>query len=455
MVSITNGYKMVKELWDIVNKAKEGGENIKDIIEYFRCKINGSNNAVIDAIRFRTKKAYQFYSISAKSKGLGIPLEKDILPYWELCLHRNVLPNVNDMMRHGCDAQEAEYMLQCLIHEWMKVPEFIDWQLELSNNKILEKQSYEIGMLREKIETQSHSLYDSISKLPKELMQQQIMSDMVFPITWERVKNERKKFNPTLERTYYNVNGYYRQILPVICTNNDIPHEGSMECCMESIFSDSVQPIIITGNGGQGKTSLMLKVAVTSAEAGIRVLYMDLSGGQTITRQVANQFFEMLMDDIPTEEKLLLCIDNPFDSISAFGILSQTWPIGNDNIQLILAERFNRILDRQFIAYLQNWFDNALMISLCNKISPKYFDGFEIYYFDNKYSRLQKILSHSLTLDNPNAPIEVIVEVVDETLKRFGSNWRVSLAELIYWGKFGLAQKLKNQLNLKSLLYAH
>lgn len=398
MISITDGYKVVIKLWDVFNKAKEGGENIKDVIEYFQCKINGSNNAVIDAIHYRSKKAYQIYSISAKSKGLGIPLEKDILSYWESCLHRNMLPNIHDMMQHGCDAQEAEYMLQCLIHEWMKVPEFIDWQLELSNNKILENQSCEIGMLREKLETQSYSLHDSIAKLPKQFMQQQIMSDMVSPITRDSVENERKKFNPSLERAYYNVNGYFRQVLPVICTHNDIPHGDSLECCMKSVFSDSVQPIIITGNGGQGKTSLMLKVAVTSAEAGIQVLYMDLSGGQTITPQAANQFFEMLMDDIPKEEKLLLCIDNPFDSLSAFGILSQTWPIGNNNIQLILAERINRMVDRQFITYLQNWYDNALLISLSNKILPKYFDRFEKHNFDNKYPRLQMILSRSLTL---------------------------------------------------------
>ena len=99
----------------------------------------------------------------------------------------------------------------------------------------------------------------------------------------------------------------------------------------------SVITAIISEKGGVGKTALTTGLAATAAEAGLRVLVIDLDGRATATHELGVESPEFSVND-------LLYIDasdrNPVDprGLASDAIL-QSGPGWPDNVQLIAAER--------------------------------------------------------------------------------------------------------------------
>ena len=129
-------------------------------------------------------------------------------------------------------------------------------------------------------------------------------------------------------------------MLQVISADADVPHKEAAQAIEGLIQSGT--PVIITGNGGQGKTSLMMRAAVRNASSGHLTVWLSLSNKETITEQMADQFFDCLINLTPVGQSVLLCIDNPFEGKESFSSLQARWP-HNSKIHLLMAERENRL----------------------------------------------------------------------------------------------------------------
>ena len=111
------------------------------IFDFFRSRNQDHIQETLNAIRERSKVAYKLYCECReyRKEDLGLPLEKDILRYWESCLERNILPSVEDMVISGiASVEEARILLPCLMEQWMSVPEFSSWLHDIRSEDWIE-----------------------------------------------------------------------------------------------------------------------------------------------------------------------------------------------------------------------------------------------------------------------------------------------------------------------------
>ena len=105
-----------------------------DIYNYFKNRNNTHVDEFFKAMREKSKKAYNLYcrDCDLLNRGLGTPLEKSILGYWESCSQRNVFPSVEDMVASNiAGKEEAEVMFPYLFRSWMEVPDFVQYQHDI------------------------------------------------------------------------------------------------------------------------------------------------------------------------------------------------------------------------------------------------------------------------------------------------------------------------------------
>ena len=242
---------------------------------------------------------------------------------------------------------------------------------------------------------------------------------------------------------YYRISNRFQTMFRVISADRDVPHGGAMERLGELL--EDPAPIIIAGNGGQGKSSLMLRAAILWARRGGLAVWRRLSAGEVLTEAQAEAFVKILKDAVPEGGSLLLCIDNPFEGRASFQALQQVWPTDTP-IRLLLAERSNRlaILADPAEDSMQGWFDGARVIELGS--GARGGEQFEErnYTYDpmpEEPDRRQLILETAVeTFSAPGSlSEEEKQEIVNRALRR-RKHPSVRLAELIYRTLFALTQ---------------
>ena len=86
------------------------------------------------------------------------------------------------------------------------------------------------------------------------------------------------------ESLYYQINSNWDCMYTIVCNDKDIQDEALIELATDLL--DNGQSLIITGNGGQGKTSLMMRLAVNFAlrtnEVSIIWISMDIISSKHI-----------------------------------------------------------------------------------------------------------------------------------------------------------------------------
>lgn len=331
--------------------------SIVTIYDHFRNQDDTHIKETFTAIRNKSKEAYDFYCEyrEHRKNDIGIPLENDILGYWELCLERDVLPSVGDMVSLNiASKEEAEIMLAYLLESWMEIPDFAEWLHDILTQNKLDELSRTLISLQKNLEI--------ISGLENELKQQNIRSVATI-ISPNLIRNAKYSCTDLDVKRYYMVDNRFDTMLKVICAEKDIP---SMEINQRVIESaENCHPVIIAGNGGLGKTSIMMRVAVHWASSGGVAVWLSLSNREIITAQEADAFFSNLTASIPVGQRALICIDNPYEGKVSFLNLQKKCP-SSDKIQLIMAERANRLTlladpDQDYLLY---WFDDAKMVIL-------------------------------------------------------------------------------------------
>ena len=376
--------------------------------------------------------ARYFEDIKNRREDLGIPIKEDILGYWETCLQRRVLPSASDMVTSQiADKEEAEIIISYLMEQWMTIPDFSVWIHDILIQNHLEIVSERLSNLPQ--------IFEAASQIKARLDSQGI-DHIATMITPGYVTDARISCNDLTIKNFFTVSNNFRTMLEVISADADVPHKEAALAIEELIQSSA--SVIIAGNGGQGKTSLMMRTAVQNASSGHLTVWLSLSNKGTITEQMADQFFNCLIELTPVGQSVLLCIDNPFEGRESFASLQSRWP-HNHKIHLLMAERENRLtlLADPDQDLLLHWFENAGLIVLqgVNQTREYHLKDYKSRYFSESVERRKSILEKSTSyLVKEGAVSEADqLSVINKTLGRYGKPY-VSLVELIYRTLFEL-----------------
>ncbi len=404
------------------------------IYDHFKNKNGSHMEETMDAIREKSGMAYARYCEYQRYRqnDLGIPLEEDILGYWETCLQRNVLPSASDMEASNiASKEEAKVIIAYLMEQWMTIPDFSAWIHDILTQNQLETVSERLSVLPQ--------ILDAAFQIKAQLDSQGI-DHIATLITPGYVTDARNSCDDLTIKNFFTVDNRFHTMLQVISAGADVPHKEATQAIEELIQGDS--PIIIAGNGGQGKTSLMMHAAVQNASSGRLTVWLSLSNKEIITEQMADRFFRCLSRLTPAGQSVLLCIDNPFEGKESFSSLQARWP-HNPKIHLLMAERENRLtlLADPDQDLLLHWFDHARLVVLQgnNRNKEYYLKDYSSYSFSENPERRRSILQRSTSYLVKEGAISEAdqLSVINETLGRYGKPY-VSLVELIYRTLFEL-----------------
>lgn len=408
------------------------------ICDYLKNRENTHIEETFSAIRKKAKEAYDSYCEYCKYRedDLGVPIKEDILGYWESCLQRDVLPSAADMVSVNiASKEEANILFSYLLRAWMEIPDFTEWMHDILTQNKLEKLLGEVMSLQENIK--------SISALTKELRQQDIsnIADLISP---ERIMKAKHACTDLDRKHYYMVDTRFETMFRVISAGYDVPHKDAVQRVLE--LAEDGFPVIITGNGGFGKTSLMLRAAVQWASEGKMAVWLSLSDKEYITPQKAGAFWDCLMASVPAGQRAMVCIDNPYGDKLSFSNLREKCP-NSGKIQLIMAERANRLTlladPKQDI--LKYWFDGAQMVvlqGLKQFVSAFQLNEYGFRAFPDTPERRKKILEKCVRFFVKEGIINEKdgFGIIGEILKKY-DNPSVSTIELIYRTLFALQNK--------------
>lgn len=350
---------IIKDILDIFKGINSGigfiGSAVT-IYDYWTKKDDTYSSEMKEEMRSQAGKAYRLYCDyrEYKKESLGIPDSEKILGYWESCLKRDTLPCVSDMVSEGiAEQEEAEVMLPYLMREWMEIPDFVEWMRSLLAEGQMQELMNRVECLQRKME--------NISALA-EKMEEQGISGTAQILSSKSITDSRCSCCDKDIKYYYMVDNNFYTMLRVISADKDIPCADANKKVMELLREG--KPVIISGNGGLGKTSLMMRAAVQWVKDGNLAVWLSLSREYQMTEQGANNFLEALIS-ASKEQRILLCIDNPFEGKLSLSKLRKSWQ-DNPRIQIIMAERTNRlaVLADSNGNYLHRWFEGASVIYL-------------------------------------------------------------------------------------------
>ncbi len=404
------------------------------IFDHFRNQNKNHIDDTLNTMRKKSEAAYEQYCGFRKYRqdDLGVPNKEDILGYWETCLQRSILPGRNDMVSSNiASEEEAEIIIPYLMEQWMTVPEFSTWLHDILNQNHLEKISKKLADLPLVLEAASQI---------KEQLDIQGFCNIATLIGPGYVNDARCSCSDSTIKNFFTVDNDFHTMLQVISADEDVPHQEAAYKVMELVKNGS--PVIITGNGGQGKTSLMMSTAVQWVSSGRLAVWLSLSNKEIITEQVADRFFDCLIKFVPQGQRVLLCIDNPFEGRASFSSLRARWP-HKVQLQLLMAERENRLtlLANPDQDLLLRWFDNAELIVLqgINSDRTYHLKDYRSHFFPEDRERRKNILEKCTSYMVKEGIISEKdqLSITNQTLNQYGKPY-VSLVELIYRTLFEL-----------------
>ncbi len=429
---MSNSLEVFKAIFLSLDKLMGLPGSLVTIYDHF--KAPNHIEETLKVMREKAGVAYAQYCEYRKYRenDLGIPLEKDILGYWESCLKRGVLPGAGDMEASNiASREEAEIMIFYLMEQWMTVPEFSLWLHGILNQNQMEELSDRLADLSQ--------ISEAINQMRAELEMGKI-SNIATLLSPGCIYDAKCSCNVEDIKNYYTVDNNFHTMLRVISAEEDVPNLKAEQAVMERIQNGT--PVIITGIGGQGKTSLMMRAAIKWASSGHLTVLMTLSNSEIITPQKAEQFFDCLMKATPEGQRVLLCIDNPFEGKESFFNLQKGWQ-RNNKIQLLLVERENRLTrladsNRDLLLY---WFDNSEVIVLqgINQIRQYYLKDYSSYAFPESQKRRNAILEKGTSYLVKDGVISREKQIsVTKLIRKNYEKPNVSLVEAIYRTLFEL-----------------
>jgi len=241
---------------------------------------------------------------------------------------------------------------------------------------------------------------------------------------------------------FYMVEPNFETMCRVVCAGRDEVH-GELDKRLGELC-DSGEPVILTGHSGTGKSTIMLRTAVSWVRSGGVALWVSFGGNRRLTEAEATQFCREAAKLVPAGKRALLCLDNPAEDQDTFAVLASRWT-GGENFQLLLSERANRLfhLAAANSDRLSGWFDGARVLAMMepDKKRPFTLKDYSVEYIPENYRRKLAILNRSVAVMAKLGEVRGSWEAIArQTLKDYGKP-RVSLVELIYRTRFELHKK--------------
>ena len=162
---------------------------------------------------------------------------------------------------------------------------------------------------------------------------------------------------------YHKVDHRFDVMLRVIAADKDVPHTQALEVIRDAL--EGGRDVILGGNSGMGKTSLMLRCAAEWVRSGRTALWLSLSERSNLTSDEARSMRTRLLETLRSDDTALVCIDDPYEGQEALANLRRHF-LGEPQIRLMVAERSNRLTqmtDRNDDCF-SNWLENALVVTL-------------------------------------------------------------------------------------------
>lgn len=431
------------QILEAFNTALDTIHNTKSVISIFTGRTRSETSEIQKNLRECSLRGYENYCLYRDffPEDLGIPEKEAVLDYWESCVKRDCIPGIGDMVEQCiADKEEAKVLLPFLMREWMSNIDFSIWFHELLTSTNLEHQAENIKELKEQLVSM------------KRILQDHGICDVAKVIDYDCVLQARKNCTDLDVQMYSRVDNNFERMLRVISANRDIPHQKACEeawcMCVSKV------PTIIAGDGGVGKTSVMLRVAVQWACSGNIALWLTLGHQDGITTAAIRKFFSQLLCTVPKGRKLLLCIDNPRDNQRSMEIIRQEWP-GNERIQLLLAERCKDLLGLADETYdcLAGLFDGGKVVLLGE--SRKKDQQFSLKTYETKVfaetcERKRQILElcASFYVSTEDVFSSTKNRIIDSLLSE-EKNADASLVELIYRMIFLLNERASNPAGMR------
>ncbi|MBR4545280.1 MAG: metallophosphoesterase [Oscillibacter sp.] len=263
----------------------------------------------------------------------------------------------------------------------------------------------------------------------------------------ETVIDQGEKCRELDTSAFYRVNDSYGVMLRVLAAGKAIPRDKDVTNITELLEHS---PVLIAGNGGMGKTTLMLMTAIHWAQSGGVAVWLKLSQmEQKMDSGKARNFMETLSQWVESGQRVLLCLDSPAWGRDALQTLREAWlhqPLWAGHkttkggyVQLLMAERSARLRTLTREGCLVNWFDGANIVELRRsgdtRVSFRLNNYQTAVITENEYFR-KRLLLNTTASYVANGVLsrqkgEILTNKVDEVLEQYNRP-HVSLVELIY-----------------------
>ncbi|MBQ9617296.1 MAG: hypothetical protein IJR48_02935, partial [Oscillibacter sp.] len=283
--------------------------------------------------------------------------------------------------RGSADNTDEKSQLGLLLHEWDMDTSKAEWTLYTWNRRLANdplkaniSDTYDI-IQRSKADSKPPGKPDAAETVKLTLRQQVEAWELggaAELLDAEAVQEAAKEFEADTGgdnlRAFYRVNDSYGVMLRVLAAGEGIPRKNDEAKITELLERG---PVLITGNGGMGKTTLMLMTAIRWAKDGGVAVWLNLRDMGRIPDEQARACMETLRLWAEQGRRVLLCMDSPGWGRDALSKLRTAWM--NENlwagrktdaggfVQLLMAERDFRLrsLNGRRRSYLLTWFDQA------------------------------------------------------------------------------------------------
>jgi hypothetical protein len=327
------------------------GFTAKDAIVFARNKIRGSESAYRDfqqGIKKTINAACKRYVEYCKSTHERLrfdfidAVKKEIAESVLKCIDTGApFTMIQLLPREDLPDPERKILYHFLIASLNKSLEYCQRDFAAWSRGTETKLTYALKDISEaihRLEDLSSELYKAIEALNK--------TWPVKPITIEwYLQRRREALAKSKEyiKEYYSVTDNFNVMSGAICADLDCPNQEAMQAAKELI--DSGKHLLIVGEGGEGKSSLLLRLAVEYALEG-RICYWLRLEDNSMTVADVNQGADMLnllnRQAIELNAVTMLFIDNPYVGQKMLDIICKSW-CQEYNIEIICAERINNM----------------------------------------------------------------------------------------------------------------
>ena len=261
----------------------------------------------------------------------------------------------------------------------------------------------------------TQNIYNTIN--PSELITQIKKEDI------EKSKQLTSKEKEELEKKFYFIDDSYKTIFNIVCNDLDIKNNGLLRKLYLTMSTISNSLYWLLGNGGEGKSTTLIRLAVENVLKNNSSFYIDFEN-PSLKDDTVNDMIKHIKNN--TNNKAYIFIDNPDIKIDLLAIFYKQIIKNNFEFVIVLAERKNRYYA------LKNNKDNTLLpldnfepISIPSKIKQLVYEKFSKL-LGEKNHKIEEIINRTINDKNlayVNATYKILYELSKTDFIPYKFDW--------------------------------